>query len=80
MHEGHNQREDEGAHEEEHHPDLLPDALLQLVQVPMYSIQLYCSHRDTIEHRRKIYTEEKSKVVAAVWGTELIQFLAALQI
>ena len=26
-----------------------------------------------------MYTEEKAKVVAAVWGTELIKFLAALQ-
>ena len=30
--------------------------------------------------RRKINTEEKAKVVAAVWETELIQFLAALGI
>ena len=30
--------------------------------------------------RKKIMTEEKAKVVAAVWGTELIQFLAALAI
>ena len=32
------------------------------------------------EHRRRIYTEEKAKVVAAVWGTEFIQFLAALAV
>ena len=32
------------------------------------------------EHRRKINTEKKAKVVAADWGTELIQFLAALAI
>ena len=31
-------------------------------------------------HIRRIYGEEKAKVIAAVWGTELIQFLAALQI
>ena len=30
--------------------------------------------------RRKIHTEEKANVVAAVWGTELRQFLAALAI
>ena len=30
--------------------------------------------------RRRIKTEEKAKVVAAVWGKELIQFLAALAI
>ena len=29
-------------------------------------------------HRRRIYTEEKAKVVTAVWGTECIPFLAAL--
>ena len=29
-------------------------------------------------HRRMINTEEKAKVVAAAWGMELIQFLAAL--
>ena len=29
---------------------------------------------------RRIKTEEKAKVVTAVWGTELIQFLAALAI
>ena len=29
-------------------------------------------------HRRKIYTEEKAKVVTAAWGIELIQFLVAL--
>ena len=31
-------------------------------------------------HRRRIKTEEKTKVVAAVWGAELIQFLATLDI
>ena len=30
--------------------------------------------------RRRIKTEEKAKVVAAVWGTEFIQFLATLAI
>ena len=34
---------------------------------------------NTVYHRRKIKKEEKAKV-AAVWGTELIQFLAALHI
>ena len=29
---------------------------------------------------RRIKTEEKAKVLAAVWGTEVIQFLAALAI
>ena len=31
-------------------------------------------------HRRRIQTEEKKKVVAAAWGAEFIQFLAALAI
>ena len=31
-------------------------------------------------HRRRIYTEEKAKVVAISWGTEMLQFLAALAI
>ena len=30
--------------------------------------------------RRRIYTEEKAKVVAAVWRKEWIQFLATLDI
>ena len=32
------------------------------------------------EHRRRLKTKEKAKVIAAVRGTELIQFLAALAI
>ena len=31
-------------------------------------------------YRRRIKTEEKENVVAAAWGMELIQFLAALAI
>ena len=34
----------------------------------------------TLSHSRRIYTEEKKKVVAAVWRTESIQFHATLQI
>ena len=33
-----------------------------------------------MKHRRRIKTEEKAKVVAAVWGTEFVQFLATLAI
>ena len=36
--------------------------------------------RVLLTYRRRIKTEETAKVVAAVWGTELIQFLAALVI
>ena len=35
---------------------------------------------DTSIRKRRIYTEEKAKVVAAAWGTKLIQFLAALAV
>ena len=31
-------------------------------------------------YTRRIYTEEKANVVAAVWGTELVHFLAALAV
>ena len=31
-------------------------------------------------YRRRMYTEEKAKVVADVWGTEFIYFLAVLAI
>ena len=31
-------------------------------------------------HRRRIYTEEKAKVVAAAWATALFKFLAAIAI
>ena len=38
-----------------------------------------CAGGIHLDHRsRRIYAEEKAKVVAAVWGTELINFLAAL--
>ena len=33
----------------------------------------------TLWHRRRINTEEKAQVVAAVWETEFIQFLAMLE-
>ena len=33
-----------------------------------------------LDHLRRIYTEEKAKVVTAVWGTEFIQVLATLAI
>ena len=31
-------------------------------------------------HRRRLETEAKAKVIASVWGTEFMQFLAALAI
>ena len=41
----------------------------------------FCSdytERIPSNHRRRIKTEEKAKVVASVWGKEFIQFLAVL--
>ena len=35
---------------------------------------------ECVNHKRRIYTTEKAKVVAASWGTELPQFLATLAI
>ena len=35
---------------------------------------------DPPDHRRRIKTEEKAKVVMAAWGAALIQFLAVLAI
>ena len=35
---------------------------------------------DTANHRRRMETEAKAKVVASVWGAEFIQFLAALAV
>ena len=31
-------------------------------------------------HRRRTNTEEKAKVVAAVWGTEFLQFLSVMAV
>ena len=49
---------------------------------PPGGCRVLCSVQDVvgIAHRRRIYTEEKSKVVAAVCVTEFVQFLAALAI
>ena len=40
----------------------------------------HCLTTLELKHRRRIKTEERAKVVTAVWGTELLQFLAALAI
>ena len=36
--------------------------------------------RISLGHRRRIYSEEKANVIAAVWGTNFIPFLAALAV
>ena len=46
----------------------------------MNSINTVVKQAKNRRHRRKINTGEKAKVVAAVLGTEFIQFLAALAI
>ena len=48
--------------------------LLYFIPTQQGKVSLIC----LLMHRRRINTELKSKVVAAVWGTECIQFLAAL--
>ena len=41
---------------------------------------VHCPNGIAPEHRRKIKTEEKAKVVASVWGAEIVQFLAVLEV
>ena len=43
-------------------------------------IQYCMSTSSTYTHRKRMKTEAEAKVVASVWGTEFIQFLAALAI
>ena len=60
--------------------DLRP-AILQDVLKWMYRLKidhLKDKVREYGSHRRRICTEDKGNVVAAVWGAEFIQFLAAL--
>ena len=44
------------------------------------SAQATAAYHQLSNYRRRIKTEEKAKVVATVWGTELIQFHAELAI
>ena len=63
---------------------LLVRPLPQNGTVPFSEILLcaiiFARLKNIILHRRRIKTEEKAKVVAALWGAELIQFLATLAI
>ena len=46
-------------------------------------VYVHCTMYSTVvrpAHKRRFYTEEKVKVVVAVWGTNYIQFLAALAV
>ena len=61
------------------------DRLLQYYPPRFFYIILSCMDCRNLDvltsgHRRRINTEEKTTVVAAVWGKEFIQFLAALAI
>ena len=46
----------------------------------LHHLPLFKMLTKTDPYRRRIKTEKKAKIVAAVLGTELIQFLAALAI
>ena len=41
----------------------------------IFSFLLFC-YPVQDNRRRRIKTEEKAKIVAVIWGTELIQFIA----
>ena len=43
----------------------------------VYKQVLFCTF---LYQRRRVKTEEKAKIVAAIWGTEFIQFLAAVAV
>ena len=48
-------------------------------QTPLPTLNIY-SLALSYPHRRRIKTEAKAKVITSIWGTEFIQFLAALAI
>ena len=50
------------------------------VCLPFFCPVLPCSLSPFLAQKKMINKEEKAKVVAAAWGTELTQFLAALAI
>ena len=54
--------------------------VLQYIRLADFSVGRILVDLIGPNHRRRIKTEDKAKVVAAAWGTELIQFLAALAI
>ena len=53
---------------------------LTVCTLVQYVRHFHCIFSMCDRHRRGIDTEEKAMVVAAVWGTEWIKFLAALDI
>ena len=55
-------------------------ALLHLCLALTLSRHHQVRHLKTAGHRRRINTEEKAKVVTAVWGTDFMQFLDVLAV
>ena len=56
-------------------------ALLCKMYKDLGDMNMECGHGfESLQHRRRLKTEEKAKVLAAVWGEEFIQFLAALAV
>ena len=57
-------------------PGHLPSVPVELDGGAHLAVQEAVGQRDeeSLEQGRRIYTEEKAKIVAAVWGTEFIQF------
>ena len=62
----------DGDHVEPHRPSRGEHEGIQLDQ------EAWHHHAPGPAYCRRIYAEEKAKVVAASWGKELLQFLAAL--
>ena len=63
--------------------DLIIFTIIIIIIILLDQWQACCCSSNLLvgfNHRRRINTEEKAKVVAAAWGTECIQFLAALAI
>ena len=62
-----------------HIKELLHSSVLTITNI-MFHLQAAVFKLLGLFHRRIVNTEEKAKVVAAVWGKEVIHFLAALAI
>ena len=58
----------------------VPQPAMTTYALSSFFILLLWCHRITFApvHRRRIFTEEKAKVVAAIWKIELIKILAVL--
>ena len=59
----------------------LQDRVLQALTLPQVSslVNMYSTYVG-VQHRRRMETEAKAKVVASVWGAKFIKFFAALAI